>query len=214
MSDTGSFTEESLTEREHNDPDKHWVGETLPAPSVDDVKFAGVDTSAGASPFPARADHSHDTRARFCIARGPAGKAVAPGATTYIDGIQLPWGGEDFRNVGSTQLFLFPQEGYWRVRVHYRIVRSAGVFPAATPYIIRGDFDNATSQIEIELDDLPTNQNRKIGVAEWVYLRADPITSTYNVQFVYRNFDTVFHTFFIDILEIFREASSLGVNIP
>jgi len=50
-----------LTIREHMDHDKHWVGESLPAPTLADVAATiGSVTAAGSSKFPARADHTHE----------------------------------------------------------------------------------------------------------------------------------------------------------
>ena len=54
-----TFKEEQLTTREHMDADKHWIGESLPAPSDSEVKSLGAVNSAGVSPYPARADHVH-----------------------------------------------------------------------------------------------------------------------------------------------------------
>ena len=45
--------EEQLTTRDHIDPDKHWIGESLPAASDEDTTYSGITTSAGTSPFPA-----------------------------------------------------------------------------------------------------------------------------------------------------------------
>jgi len=61
MSDTESgFEEEFLTIREHTDPDKHWMGESLPVPTTADIAaVTGSVSSAGNSKFPARADHGH-----------------------------------------------------------------------------------------------------------------------------------------------------------
>lgn len=60
MTDTGQYEEQNLTHREHNDPDKHWVGESLPAPSLADVAASvGNLTAAGTSKFPSRANHTH-----------------------------------------------------------------------------------------------------------------------------------------------------------
>jgi hypothetical protein len=50
----------NLTIRDHMDPDKHWIGETLPAPTQGDLAgTVGTVSGPGDSPFPARADHMH-----------------------------------------------------------------------------------------------------------------------------------------------------------
>ena len=58
----GAFKEQPMMLAEHPDPDKHWIGESLPIPSDIHVKRIAdtpIANSAGTSPFPARADHVH-----------------------------------------------------------------------------------------------------------------------------------------------------------
>lgn len=68
MSDAGGRTksggyklqEETLTVRDHLDPDKHWIGETLPVPTQTEIAATiGTISGPGDSPIPARADHLH-----------------------------------------------------------------------------------------------------------------------------------------------------------
>lgn len=49
-----------LTIREHLDPDKHWIGETLAPPTQTEIAATiGTVSGPGDSPFVARADHIH-----------------------------------------------------------------------------------------------------------------------------------------------------------
>lgn len=58
--------DENLTIRDHQDPDKHWIGETLPAPTQGDIPgTVGTLSGVGDSPFPARADHLHKLDGSF-----------------------------------------------------------------------------------------------------------------------------------------------------
>jgi len=67
MSDTGTQTKNAeqvqdtpLTIREHLDPDKHWIGETLAPPTQGEIEATiGTTSGPGESPFVARADHKH-----------------------------------------------------------------------------------------------------------------------------------------------------------
>ena len=57
---TNLFADETFDLVSHNDPDKHWIGEALPVPSLSEVAtVSGTATAVGDSPFPARADHTH-----------------------------------------------------------------------------------------------------------------------------------------------------------
>jgi len=62
MSQTNAETVQDtpLTIREHLDPDKHWIGETLAPPTQSEIAATvGITSGPGDSPFVARADHLH-----------------------------------------------------------------------------------------------------------------------------------------------------------
>jgi hypothetical protein len=51
---------EALTIRDHLDPDKHWIGESLGIPTQSEIAATvGTVSTPGESPFVARADHQH-----------------------------------------------------------------------------------------------------------------------------------------------------------
>lgn len=120
MSETG-FQEEFLNTRSHNDPDRHWIGESLPRASDEEITFSGTETRAGDSIFSAPADHSHDFRTRWGGFRSnvPAtGKAVGAGATVFLDDLVHVWGPDNFLNPAfPTQLIDFPVEEIGRAHV-------------------------------------------------------------------------------------------------
>lgn len=204
--DSGPFKKEYLTVRDHIDPDKHWIGETLPAASVGDIQYAGVTTAVGVSTFPARADHSHDVRTRQTFVNNTS-KSVASGASTYIDGLTTAAGWEDFLHSGSSQIVDFPIEGVYIVNNRVSISRSTGTFPVATQYLIQFNYNNLSSIHEVELGNLPDSRSRyTTTITEIVSFGA--ITGVQNVQFLYQNTDSVAHNVTMRII-IQRSASSI-----
>lgn len=202
--------DETLSIRDHIDPDKHWIGETLPAPSLGETTFAGVLTAVGESPFPARADHSHDTRTRQTFVNNSVAKSVLPGATTYITGLVTSAGWEDFLHAASTQLLDFPLEGSYAVNCRYTVVRASGVFPAATDYILTFAYNNATSLHSVDVSNLPDGRpNFTKTVTE--FIAYSTITAASNLQISYTNTDTVNHNVTLRMV-IVRQASSHGVD--
>ena len=118
----GSFKEPTLTEREHIDPDKHWIGEALPAAGTTESKPSGSSTGPGTSPFPARADHTHDTK----ILQG----AYTHGNVTLVHSQAWYFNawqhavGSNFLYGGANQLFVFPSPGLWQISMLLYIVAS------------------------------------------------------------------------------------------
>lgn len=204
-SNTEVFKEEYLKVREHMDPDRHWIGETLPAPSEGEVQYAGVETAVGASPFPARADHSHDLRTRQTYLT--ATKSAPASSAVYIDTLATAAGWEDFLHAGSTQLIDFPLEGVWIVNARMGITRSTGVFPATLAYTIRFNYNNATSIHVVEFGNLPEGRtNYTATITEIVAFGS--IAASTNLQVWYQNSDTVAHTVVMYLI-LQRSASSI-----
>ena len=55
-----TFKDDYLKAREHTDPDRHWIGETLGIPTQSEIAATvGTVSGPGDSPFVARADHLH-----------------------------------------------------------------------------------------------------------------------------------------------------------
>jgi hypothetical protein len=210
MSDTASkFDEETLTVYQHMDADKHWIGESLPPPSIGEVQYAGVKTAVGESPFPARADHSHDLRTRQTFLNATNKSCPGP-SSTYIDNFVTSGGWEDFLHSGSGQLIDFPVEGTYIINNRITISRSTGVFPATLAYILQFNYTNATSVHEIETGNLPEGRSRYTTTATEI-VSYGTITGTQNLQFLYQNFDTVAHNVTMRTI-IQRSASSIGAE--
>ena len=51
------FVAETLTKKDHDEPELHFIGDALPVPSV--INGVGPTSSIGTSPIPAREDHVH-----------------------------------------------------------------------------------------------------------------------------------------------------------
>ena len=209
----GIFKEEPLTVRDHMDPDKHWIGETLPAPSEGEITYAGAETKVGESTFPARADHSHDGRNRYGAFRdtvltgATAGVNVPAGGSAYSNNLNF-WLGEDLRHTGSKQLIDIPQEGAWQFNCHYTVQRSSGSFVAGTAFQIRSFWNNAASSRTHVYQDAPIGHTVAPGNFTWIYYWSAP-TATSNWQINCLNEDTVAVRFIVTQLDV-RRLSAYG----
>lgn len=200
--------DEQLTVYQHMDADKHWIGESLPPPSIQEVQYAGVKTAVGESPFPARADHSHDLRTRQTLLT--VTKSIPGPSTGYITGFVTAVGWEDFLHPASTQLIDFPVEGVYIINTRLTITRSTGVFPATLSYILNHSYTNATNVHEVETGNLPEGRGRYTSTVTEI-ISYGSITGTQNLQIQYQNFDSVAHNVILRMI-IQRSASSIGAE--
>lgn len=211
---TNAYQDVDVSERGHEDPDKHWIGESLGRASADEITFAGTKTSAGFSPFTAPADHSHDFRTRWSGLRSsdPAnGKTVNAGATVFIDDLSHVWGVEDFLHSGSSQLIDIPQEGIWEIHHRFLVARTATTFPATTPYELIYKFNNAA------VSHLIRHKNYPQGLAEMWMEVSDialyaSVSATSNLQIEFTNGDAVQVKFKTSQLTISRKSSFEGAG--
>ena len=116
------YKEQTMTLREHQDTDKHYIGDALPVPSNSHIKPSGIGSSAGSSPFPSRADHVHEDRTTYGIFTS-SGIAVPPGST-YINTLTHSGWGKNM--LASGQVIAFPYGGIWMVQVNFFISRQGG----------------------------------------------------------------------------------------
>ena len=196
--------EESLTTRGHIDPDKHWIGESLPSPSDAEATHAGVTSGAGVSPFPARADHSHDYSTYYGVVNG-VGMTVAPGQA-FINNLTFQFG----RNMlapGSSQILIFPVEGVWEIIYSMYATRSGGG-------LFRGEcnvvffYNNGTFNREVyrvSLYDVPDH----IAITAIDHIHFPVASSLTNIQVAIQHNDTVNWTVITNYLEC-RRLSSYG----
>lgn len=112
--DNRSFQQSPLLRAEHEDPSIHLIGETLPKPGDSEATYAGRLTSVGASPYPARADHSHDSFLDYTHVGYPSGgsKSCAAGQTILTHSLAS---GQNFYAPSSSSLLVLPSEGDWQI---------------------------------------------------------------------------------------------------
>ena len=202
----GPFKETTLTIRDHEDPSKHFMGETLPIPSIGDVSVAGFVSGTGTSPIPARADHTHDNRFRWGSVRNVSGKTCAGtsgGTKTYIDGLSY-FDGYDMLGA-STQLMVPNRDGLYLSRIWYQITRSTGTFPATTFFDINVEYNGAATAHLLIRDILPAGKSSFLGNETAIAT----LTGSGDLQWAYQNFDTVNHTFVVHRIETIRLCSSV-----
>lgn len=113
-----TFNENFMTLREHQDTDKHYIGDSLPMPSPEQTQSAGIENNTGVSPFPSRADHSHEFKTVYGIYNSGV-QIMNPGAS-YISNIQHNWG-KDMR--ASGQVIAYPFDGFYTMEASFYIAR-------------------------------------------------------------------------------------------
>lgn len=149
-----TFEQEYLLKSEHEDPDKHWIGETLPAPSVGLVRASGAETTVGKSPFPARADHTHDNEALWGVFTG-AQNGIAPGAI-FLNSLSY-FNGYNFLAPASTQIVLLPRTGVYIVVGLLEVNREDGALFVGQ-LNIRGWYNSASSRLVYRNSNLNNEQ--------------------------------------------------------
>lgn len=116
------FSEQAMTLREHQDTDRHFIGDSLPIPSDVQMSAVGNGTAwAGKLPFPARVDHRHNHRTVWSIMTAPY-QAMSPGRTFFT---QLAHGsGKPM--LTTSQVVSFPEPGLYGWWVKFQCDRIGG----------------------------------------------------------------------------------------
>lgn len=197
----GTVKDENLTIRGHIDPDKHWIGESLPSPSDQETTYAGVTTSAGSSPFPARANHSHASRTVFGIYYTPVAQAIPPGVT-YINNFQLV-NGRDMRAPGSTQLFIFPMGGVYHIFMNWYASREGGGLFTGEMNIAVVYFNGTYPRYVMRQSNFDVPSSLAGFIVDHAHFGAG-VDSGSNVQIRIEHNDTVNMLFLVNYLEITR----------
>ena len=198
-----AFKEESLSVRDHMDPDKHWIGETLPGGSDAETRPSGIRTSAGSSPFPARADHSHDSKTYYSTYNG--GAVYVPPGQTFINNLNL-YSGRNMLAAGSNQVIIFPLEGIWEVMFNFHIDRIGGGIFQNELNILYWYTNGGTGRYvhRQSMFDLPTQYNGTV-VDHCHYFDTNPAN---NVQIAIQHNDTANWYVYTNYLEVTRMHSS------
>ena len=201
--ETKTFEQEPLLKIEHEDPDKHWIGETIPAPSTSEVVGAGNENFAGNSPFPARADHSHDHLNIYgAYSSFFTGDKTCPPGLTFLDNLDYSLG-RDMRAVGN-QVIVFPATGVWQSGLLVGVSRSGGgIFTGQAE--VRFYYTNGTAFRVLWRTDLSLWDGAIFAqMTDWGHYAS---TVNANVQFAYAHNDVVDHLVGVHLLHVKRDSS-------
>ena len=116
------FKESYMTLREHQDTDRHYIGDSLPVPSASMIQTGGVASSPGVLPFVARADHVHESRIVWGYFNS-SNVVVAPG-NVYINTLSYTGWGKNM--LASGQVLAFPYHGVYLIQLSLAIGRVSG----------------------------------------------------------------------------------------
>lgn len=200
---SGTVQDENITGRSHIDPDKHWIGESLPAASDQDTTFAGVTTSAGTSPFPARANHSHAARTVFSLYHLNPPKTVPPGNTYLSTFIHLT--GRNILAPGSTQVFQFPMPGMYAIFMNWYVSRQGGGLFTGEMNISISYFNGTYTRGMMRQSNFDVPGELYGFVIDHAHF-GSPLPANSNIQFRIDHNDTANWNFYVNYLEICRIA--------
>jgi hypothetical protein len=213
MTDTGpQFNKTPLSEETHMDPAKHYIGESITAPSLEEVTFAGILTATGDSPIPARADHSHDFRTLFGGYRSDdfaVGYPIAAGGVDFIDDLVhvAGWGTDYLNPAAPNKVLDIPAAGVWEVTHNFAVFRDAGGFAATSQCRYDAFFNNAAVSRTIELNNYPQSRSQMHLTLVYKFYY-DSVGATSNIQFRWTNGDAGSAVHFRTTLLDFRRISS------
>ena len=122
-----SFSERNMSLREHQETDKHYIGDALPVAADDSVAPIYLNNFVGESPFPARADHAHAFRGVYGSYASSGVKYFPPGRTFWNN---LTYTGYGRNMLASSQIIAFPFVGIWRITASFLVDR--GTVPGGT----------------------------------------------------------------------------------
>lgn len=116
------FKESGMTLREHQDTDKHYIGDSLPVPSPSMVASSGVNSSVGVQAFPARADHAHELKTVWTWIN--SGALTVPPGSVFINNLSHTGWGRNMLVSGQVAAFPFP--GLYIIQANLAVTRDAG----------------------------------------------------------------------------------------
>jgi len=179
------FKERNLTIREHQDTDRHYIGDALPMPSDSQVKSIGSGPAAGVSPFPARVDHTHEVGTVWSYYTSPA-MTVAPGSV-FIN--NLTYSGWGRNSLVSGQVVAFPVKGLYFIQVEYLISRvGGGLFVNESNFVLT--YNNGSSGKTVLRQsnfDLPLNM--VVTITDYAIAQTAPSTND-NIQLCIQHNDS------------------------
>ena len=120
---------EALDVVSHEDPDKHMIGGSLPVATDEELQPIGTESGAGASPFPARADHVHPLQMAHSVAYLST-PVVIPntGVRTYLNTLaNSPTAGAENWIGGTPQTIDFARDGLYVLGIYAVAIPDTGV---------------------------------------------------------------------------------------
>lgn len=199
--DAKSFEQQPLLRNEHEDPDLHLIGQGLPAPSTAELTYAGRLNSTGDSPFPARADHTHDVEPRWSLYYRD-NQTVGPGLT-FING----WthtGGANILAPASTQVFLFPSDGIWQVSIMGHIGGAGGANMTGQFRWQEYWFNGTYARYPWSSMTAGATTHSNLSFSWTSYYHMYTYDAAQNLQFAYLQNDIINHNIHIEFLQIIR----------
>lgn len=179
---------------DHLDMDKHWIGEALPSPSTGEIKTAGIISTTGSSPFPARADHTHDVAFRSSFYQHEA-KTMPPGGTFFNS-----WNFISGFNIldANQQLFLFPDNAVYIYKMHFSISAAASM---SGGFNLRETWGGSQSFSRVMIRDVLSGLGN---TGDETYSFGHTPSANDYVQFSYEQSDVQNHTVTVDGLTFHR----------
>lgn len=195
-----AFEQQPLLRNEHEDPDLHLIGQGLPAPSNAEAQNIGRATSVGDSPFPARADHTHDLEPRYGLYSRDM--VCSPGLS-FISG-WLQTEGDNILAPASTQIFLFPTDGIWEIQGILNI-SGAGGANMTGQFELREYFFNGT-YIRVPWSSKTAGATTHSSLCfSWTSkFHTYTFDSANNVQFAYLQNDVINHNLHFEYVQMTR----------
>lgn len=149
-----SHSDKSIGLGEHEDPDKHWIGESLGAASVEEITaIRSQDRAVGNSVFPARADHEHGQLWVGSLYTGT--EKVCPPGTTFFNNLTYSLGSTGNLLASGNQVIVLGK-GIWKFDVYGYIYRQGGgAFAAGADFALGAYFNNGGGNNWLVYDRLP-----------------------------------------------------------
>lgn len=205
-----TFSQTPMMLVDHEDHDKHWIGESLPVPSIAEVKPSGSVTHQGFSPFPARADHKHDNQALWAIIGRNAAKFCPPGQT-FINTLVYTQGSVGWPAISGNQIITFPREGNYILVTNWFMERDGGGY-FLNQSEIRSWFNNGTYNRIMWREPLGGStfvESSGPRVASFTDQFGTQVGggATDNIQFSYNHNDAVGHYVYLEFMYLVRVSN-------
>lgn len=197
-----AFRETYMSLREHQDTDKHYIGDALPVPSSSMVQAIGASSSAGVQPFPARADHSHD--AQLAWGFFSSGYQTVPPGSVFINNLtHTGWGKQ---MLASGQVLAFPYRGTYLIQIGMTISRDSGGIFQNEMNVLLYYANGSSSKTILRQSNFDLPGNMYLNLTDIAIANTAPSTND-NVQICVQHNDSSNWSVAIHQLFVFRVSS-------